>query len=168
MGTCGTKIKQHIIEHEILGIDGGGSITDIQVDGGRLWVYDSSRSKWLSSDRLTASAGRAGRAKNSYLRLHDGQTSNLTGYRLPRDATITAMMAQTRNVETWTLRVRKNGSATNVASLVLNGVDGRHVITTNVDLDEGDQVQFYADTTEILGIRDPFVWIEIAWRNTNL
>lgn len=161
-------IEKHLIEHEIIGVEAGETIDWIKLDGGRAWVYDNSRGKWLSTDRLDASAGRKGRAKNSYLRLMDGQASNLTGYRLPRTATITSVSAQTRVNETWTLRIRKNGSSTNLVSLVMSNEDGKHDNSINVDLDEGDQVQFFADTTALLGIRDPFVWVEIAWRNTNL
>jgi len=167
MSTCGANIRKHIIEHEILGIR-DNSQPDIQVDGGRLWVYDHERDKWLSTDRLFATAGRSGRAKNSYLRIADRQTSNLTGYRLFRSGTIVAIAAQTRNPETWTLRVRRNGNVTNVASLVMNATNGRHVTTVNVDIDEGDRLQLFAETTAVFGIRDPFVEIEIAWRNNNL
>lgn len=158
------KIRDHILEHEIIGLTTGSSIADLKVVDGRLWVYDNTRSKWLSADRLTASAGRKGRAKNSYLRILDGQASNLTGYRLPRKATITAIAAQTRNNETWILRVRKNGNPTDIASLAMSNVAGGHDTTVDVDLDEGDRVQLYADTTSFFGISDPFVWVEIAWR----
>ena len=163
-----SDIEKHIIEHEILGVESGEAIDWIKLDGGRAWVYDISRGKWLSTDRLNAIAGRKGRSRKAYLRLIDGQASNLTGYRLPRNATITSISAQTRVNETWTLRIRKNGSSTDLVSLTMNNEDGKHDNSINIDLDEGDQVQFYADTTALLGIKDPFVWVEIAWRNNNL
>lgn len=143
------------------------SLENLNVDEGRLWVYDSSRSKWLSSDRLSAVAGRKGRSKNAYLRVHDGQAINLTGYRVPRNATITAISAQTRGDETWTLQVRKNGDSANIASLAMINVAGAHNATVNVNLDEGDRVQFFAETTAFFGIKDPFIWVEIAWRKEN-
>lgn len=204
------KLKEHIIEHEILGFEVSGQLTEttlsiydegtlvlsgldeinfigdwvtvtqsgvsrvnievvnppIQVDENLLWVYDSSRSKWLSVDRMTAISGRKGRAKNVYLRLIEGQASNLTGYRMVRDGTITAISAQTRGNETWTLKVQVNGS--DVASLAMSNEMGNHDTSINVDVNEGDLVQFYAETTTFLGIKDPFVWAEIAWRNNNL
>jgi len=169
MAVTPEKIKDHLVICEILGChEASEGITDIQVDDGRLWVYDNYRNKWLSSDRLTAIAGKNGRAKNLYLRLPSGQPSNLTGYRIPRAATITAISAQTKENETWILRIRKNDSVANILSLALNNTNGKHDITVDVDLDEGDRIQFYADTTAFLGIRDPFAWIEIAWRNDNL
>jgi hypothetical protein len=140
------------------------SLENMRVDDGRLWVYDITRSKWLSSDRLNASGGRKGRIKNGYLRILDGQSCNLTGYRLPRNGTITAIAAQTRDNETWTLRVRKNGDPTDIASLALNNVAGGHDTTVDVDVSEGDLIQLFAETTTFFGIKDPFVWVEIAWR----
>lgn len=163
---CCKDLVNEIILHEILGSSSGGVGSDhLQIDNGILWVYDDNRSKWLSSFRSTFSSGERGRAKNKYLRTLDGQTTNLAGYRLPRKATITALVAQTKDVETWTLRVRKNGGPTDIASLVMTGVSGNHSGSLNIDLDEGDRLQFYAETTAFLGIKDPLVWAEIAWRN---
>ena len=161
-------IKKHIIEHAIIHDEDESSISDIKVDGGRLWVYDGVRDKWLSSDRQFALAGRDGRAKNLYLRLLDGQPSNLTGYRMLRNATIVALAAQTRNIETWTLQIRKNGDPTSVYSLTISGASGAHNKLVDIDVDEGDLVQMFAETTNFLGIKDPFVMIEIAWRNDTL
>lgn len=143
-------------------------LTGIRIDEGRAWVYDEVRDKWLSTDRLSAISGRKGRCKNAYLRLIEGQASNLTGYRLPRNATITAVSAQTRDDETWTLKIRKNDDPTDLYALAISGASGRHETSVDVDLDEGDRVQFFADTTGFFGIKDPFVWVEIAWRNDNL
>jgi len=165
--TC-DDIKQHIIEHEILLDAADPTISELKVDEGRLWVYDEVRDKWLSPDRLFAIAGRDGRAKNLYLRLIDDHPSNLTGYRMLRKATIVAIAAQTRNNETWTLQIRKNGDPTNLYSLPISSVSGAHNTVVDVDVDEGDQVQMFAETTNFLGIKDPFVMIEIAWRNDTL
>jgi len=160
-------LEKHILEHEIL-LDEVAVANDHIVDGGRLWVYDNIRGKWLSADRLFATAGRDGRAKNLYLRLIDGQPSNETGYTMLRDATIVALAAQTRNNETWILQIRKNGDSTSVYSLPISGASGAHNKTVDVDLDEGDLVQLFAETTTFLGIKDPHVIIEIAWRNDTL
>jgi len=164
--TC-DSLKNHIIEHEILGTT-TSSVTNVEVDGGILWVYDDTRSKWLSAERLIATAGRRGRTKNIYLRLIDGQASNLAGYRIPRDGTIVSISAQTRGTETWVLRVRKNGLVTNVASLSVSAAAGAHDVTLDVDVDESDRIEMYADTTAFFGIKDPFVMVEIAWRNDTL
>lgn len=151
---------------------GGGqvdvSLSGLQVDQGILWVYDSVRGKWLSSQRNSFGAGEKGRIRNKYLMVFDGQVTNLTGWRVVRDATITAIAAQTKDAESWSLRVRKNGDPTDIATLVMNSVDGNHTNVTNVDISEGDQIQFYAETAGFFGIKDALVWVEVAWRNTSL
>lgn len=154
-----------------LGFGGGGSGTptdpnaDLQISGGHLYMKDGTRgNKWLSADRLTIFSARNGRARNTYLPYIDGQSSFTTGVRIPRNATILSIVAQTRGAETWNVRVRKNGSATNLASLSLSGVAGGQVTSLNVDVSTGDRIQIYADTSGLLGVRDPNVWIELAWR----
>jgi hypothetical protein len=153
--------------------DAGGGQADVElfklkVDGDNLWVYDDTRAKWLSSYRTSLHGGERGRAKNKYLLVVDGQALNLSGWRIPRDATLTAISAQTRSAFTWTLRVRKNGSPTNIASLVMTAAAGAHDTSIDVDLDEGDQLQLYAETTSFFGVKDPLVWVEVAWRNDTL
>jgi len=132
---------------------------------GRLWIFDDTRDKWLSTDTSIIIAGRNGRVNNSYLKVVDGQASNLSGYRLPRDATIISLSAQTTNPETWTLRVRKNKIHNEIASLSLVNIEGDHDTGLDIDVEEGDVLQFFADTIAFWGIENPLVWAEIAWRN---
>lgn len=166
---CSDIVKE-IILHEIVDTTTVSGIDQslLQIDNGILFVYDLSRGKWLSSFRATLGAGEKGRVKNKYLTVFDGQTSNLSGYRLARDATLTAIAIQTRESETWTLHVRKNDLPTNLASLTMTGVDGNHSSVINVNLDEGDRLHFYAETTSFFGIKDPLIWVEIAWRNDTI
>lgn len=144
------------------------SLPPVVMDDGDVFIYDDIRGKWLGSHRIPVIAGRKGRAKNAYLRLIDGQASNLTGYRMPRTATIVALTAQTRDNETWILRVRKNGDPTDIASLAITNAAGGHDTAVDIDVEEGDRIQLFAETTSFFGIKDPFAWIEIAWRNENL
>src|SRR3990167_5696924 len=122
MAVTGRDVVEEIILHEILGTSSGGSTGSdhLQIDNGILWVYDDTRGKWLSSFKSTFIAGEKGRVKNKYLVVVDGQTLNLAGFRLPRNATITALVAQTKDIETWTLHIRKNGALTNIASLIMS------------------------------------------------
>jgi len=166
------SIADHIIEHEILGIDDTGS-AGVTVSGlwqadGVLWYEDTSRSKWLSADRATFGVASAGRAKNRYLSTWDGLELGVSGYRLPRDATLIAIAAQTRTAETWTVQIRKNDSATDLASLAIAASAGDHDTDIDVDFAAGDYIQIYAETTGVFGVRDPVVWIQIAWRNDSL
>lgn len=65
-----------------------GSVVDV---GGILYMYDASRSAWLSVNRPIVWSARAGTVSNSYLRLCDSVSTSATGYQLMRDATITGI-----------------------------------------------------------------------------
>jgi hypothetical protein len=85
---------------------------------------------------------------NEYARagLH---TSNQGGFRLLRDSTLIGISIQTNGAETWTARVRKNGSATNLASLASGGAAGAQSTTIDVDFLAGDDIEVYIDGTQI-------------------
>lgn len=160
--TCGVSLKKHIIEHEILGVTSGGSSElPIQVVNGILYVFDESRSIWLTSFRDVFTAGRDGRAKNIYLRLVDGQPSNVNGYRVTRESVVTTISAQSRGTSDWTVYLRKNGSTTNLQALAVSG-GGSHNNNVDVRLDVGDTIQFYCESSAFFGIQNPLVWIEVA------
>ena len=139
-------------------VDGAVSIIDDIFS-----TYDATRGKWLSVDRVQLSASKKGGANDVYLRVSDQIATSETGYRIMRDATITALAAQTDGVETWTLRIRKNDSTTDLASLVITAATGGQDTTINLDLDQGDELQIFADTTG--AIHSPVALVEIAWRN---
>jgi hypothetical protein len=128
-----------------------------------LSTYDATRGKWLSVDRIQLSASKKGGANDVYLRVNDQIATSETGYRVMRDATITALAAQTDGSETWTLRIRRNDSTTNIASLVVTAAAGNQATNINVDLDQGDELQIFADTTGV--IHSPVALVELAWRN---
>lgn len=136
---------------------------NVEFKGGVLYAYDSTRTKWLSVDRVTYTAGRRqNRATNIYMRVSDGVPTSATGIRMLRDGTITGIFAQTRVAESWTFEVRRNGSV--IASLVMTAVAGNQATTVNVDVSQGDEIQFYCNGTDI---SFPVGGIEVAWRESN-
>lgn len=136
---------------------------NVEVKGGVVYAYDDVRDKWLSIDRKLVSAGRRGNATNVYMRLTDLVASSQTGYRVLRDGTITGVFAQTAGTESWTFEVRRNNNATPIVSLVITAATGDEAITTNVDVDQGDELQFFVNGTQI---RSPVGGVELAWRTT--
>ena len=66
-----------------------------------------------------------------------------------RDATITAITAQTNAADTWILEIRKNDSSTVIASLTMTTQEGNHSNTLNIDVDEGDFLQAYCNGSNI-------------------
>lgn len=134
--------------------DGG-----IAVVGDILYAYDATRTKWLSVDRATFVSGRRGASTNIYLRVPDTVASSVTGYRMLRDGTITGIWAQTESDgNDWTFEVHRNGSA--IATLSVT-TDGNQATNINVDVSQGDELQFYCNGT---AIPSPVGGIEVAWR----
>lgn len=86
---------------------------------------------------------------NVYLRGPDGLPMNQAGYVVPRDMTIIGLAAATNGVHTWTAEVRKNGSATVIASLVLTAVAKLSTFALNVAVSAGDELQFYCNGSSI-------------------
>ena len=133
------------------------------VINGLLYEYDAVRGKWLSVQRQTFAWGKQGNSKNQYLRHWAGNVaSNLSGLRVWRNATIVAMSGQLDSSGTCNMRVRRNGTVTNIATLALAAVQGAQDITTDVDLTVGDRLHSYVDNNT--NVKDPQLIIEVAWR----
>ncbi|SFR89764.1 hypothetical protein, partial [Maribacter stanieri] len=131
-------------------------------DDGILYIYDGTRSKWLSIDRTMVGWGRnSNNTSNEYLRQFNGALSNQNGWRMVRNGTITAISAQSDIDQTWTFEVRKNDATTVIASITMTGIQGNHNNTLNVDINEGDFIQAYCNGTSV---DYPETLIEIAWR----
>lgn len=102
---------------------------------------------------MFVSAGREGPSvSNVYLRGPGGTPMNLAGYVIPFDAKIIAISMATRGAENWTFEVRKNNNPAVIASLTAAGVERAYNATVDVDIDAGDEIQFYCNGT---GINSP-------------
>ena len=131
-------------------------------DDGILYIYDGTRSKWLSIDRTMVGWGRnSNNTSNEYLRQFNGALSNQNGWRMIRNGTITAISAQSDINQTWTFEIRKNDSNTVITSITMNNVQGNHNNTLNIDINEGDFIQAFCNGTSV---DYPETLIEIAWR----
>jgi hypothetical protein len=130
---------------------------------GVMYVYDGSRSKFLSVNRETIVASKNGNAKDIYLRVGDAIASSQTGIRALRDGTIVGLALQADEAATWTLEVRRNGTVTVLASLASGGAAGAQSTTVNADFNVGDELQFYANTAGV-SILAPVAIVEIAWK----
>jgi hypothetical protein len=129
---------------------------------GLLYAFDGTRGKWLSVDRNMIGWGRNSQnTTNEYLRQFNGAQSNLNGWRMIRDGTITAITVQSNANQTYAVQIRKNDSATVISSLAVSNAQGNHNTTINIDFNEGDFLQCYLNGTSI---DYPQVLIEIAWK----
>jgi hypothetical protein len=135
----------------------------LAVINGLLYEYDDVRTKWLSVQRMFVAFGRRGGTKNQYLDFCAGVlSSNNSGYRIPRNATIVSLSGQLSQVGTGTLHIRKNDTATNITSLAIAAAQGTQDNTIDVNLSAGDWLQSYETSTAV--VQDPMLIVEIAWR----
>lgn len=125
-------------------------------------VYDKGRSKWIGYSRqyIYASGRDSANNTNEYARVGDF-TSNQGGVRLMQNMVLVGISIQTFGAETWTARVRKNGSVTNLASLASGGAAGAQATNTNVDFNAGDDIEVYIDGSNI---NRPIIALEFAPR----
>jgi hypothetical protein len=131
-------------------------------DEGILFSYDSTRTKWLSVQRMAWGFGRnSAGTTNEYLRQFNGASSNTSGWRMMRDGTITAIAAQSDAAQTWSFELRKNDNATPIVSLVINNSAGADLSNLNIDFSAGDFIQGYCNGSSI---DYPQAWFEFAWR----
>jgi hypothetical protein len=128
---------------------------------GIIYVYDSTRSKFLSLQHMELITARnSTSARNVYLRIGEGIPSNETGYRMLRDGTITGLSVATAQAETWTLEVYRSGSV--IASLSITAAKGKQDATINVDFSAGDELAFFVNSAD--GTDRPVAIMEYAWR----
>ncbi len=130
---------------------------------GMLYIYDSTRTKWLSVHRDVLVFGRRRNVRNQFLNFGVGNlASNNSGYRMPRNATIVAMTGQLDANGTCDMRVRRNDAALNIATLTITAASGAIDVSTNIDINANDYLQSYLSASS--SVQDPVFMIEIAYR----
>jgi hypothetical protein len=128
----------------------------------KLAVYDksNSRSKWLSvhHEHVMFTGRNSMNNSNEYAMI--GMFSSFeTGFRLHENMTLVGIKIQCADNATFTARVRKNDSATNVASLAVAAAKGAQDATLNVDFSQGDEIQVFIDGTSVAR---PIIVLEFA------
>ena len=105
----------------------------------------------ITADEIFSfSAGRAGATiSNVYLRGPGGVPTNLAGYIIPLNGTIFSLSMGSAGPYAWTLEIRKNNSVTVLTSLTTLGTEERKYATVSVDVDAGDELQFYCNGTNV-------------------
>lgn len=143
-----------------------GSATQIPMAmiNNTLAIYDktNARNRFLSVARMFL--GFTGRDNannaNEYARF-GAFTSNQSSARLMKNMVLVGMSIQTSGAETWTARVRKNGVATNLASLAASAVEGAQTSALDIDFTAGDKIEVYIDGTSV---NRPIILLEFAER----
>ena len=135
----------------------------LAVKDGMLFVYDGTRSKWLSTTRMFLTFGRGGRTANQYLNFYAGRIpSNNSGLRLSRDAVIVSLSGQFNTSGTGIFYIGKNDTPSSIGNLSVSSSLGNHNTTLNIDLSAGDFLQSYIQSSTKVWY--PVLIVEIAWR----
>lgn len=145
---------------------GGTGLNIYQNSQGIVLFRDSSRNKDLSIDRETFSFGIDHRniTGKRWMKLIGSVIASTSGYKVPRDATITSMTVQSQNnIIQGRFNIRKNNSATNVYTGIITSNNEFINNNLNIDINGGDYIQLFMSI--LSGNVDfPVVTIEIAWR----
>ena len=90
--------------------------------------------------------------------------TNIIGYKIPRDGTITSLTVQTQNsVTNCSFDVKKNDSATTLTSITLITQVSNVVDNLNIDVDQNDWLQIFLQVNSG-NVDYPLLNLELAWR----
>ncbi len=141
-----------------------GSITYSAIDGPASQILNDSTVAGLTvanaldtlasggpggSDMFISGGRKGTTVSNVYLRGPGSTPMNQSGYVMPFDAKIIAISLATSGPETWILEIRKNGVVTPIASLTAVGVQRAYNDSVDVNIDAGDELQFYCNGSNI-------------------
>jgi hypothetical protein len=135
------------------------------MDDGKLYTYDksNSRNKWLSVQRdvIVFSGRNTASNKDEYLWMGRVNTKQ-TGVRMSADSTLISLSVQSKDSNTYDIKVRKNHVLTDLATLSVAASDGAQDVTLNVDFVAGDEIQVFLSAAS--GVEAPIVKMELANR----
>lgn len=133
---------------------------------GILLFYDNSRSKFLSISREVLTFGiDHNNINNSRWMMTTGTVnSNIVGYKIPRNATITSLTIQTKNLVTnCSFDILKNNLPSVETSISLTNESSKSIDNIDIPLNTNDWIQAILNITS--GSVDyPILSIELAWR----
>jgi hypothetical protein len=118
-----------------------------------------------SINRVRIGYGKDGNILGAYMRV-EGTSSNNTGHVMLRQARLTGIAGYYDGGDaTHAFDIKKNGDPTTLVSFtMIKGVAFTDVGSlVPIDFNVGDRVQIYVSASGT-SIRDPNVWLEVAWR----
>ena len=133
-------------------------IQDKDVDTGApvdqdILIFDATNDKYKHLDPTVAlaniggfneSVGKRGNQNNGFLRTNDGAFTNVSPLNVPYDCTLEDITATCSSADNeWLIEVRKNGSATPVASLVVLASDTQKAGSFSTAFVAGDKISIY-------------------------
>jgi len=133
---------------------------------GIIQYYDINRGKILSVAREFFSFGIDHRnvIGKRWMKIVGSVKSSTSGYKMPRDATITSLTAQSQNnVIEARFNIRVNGNISDIYTASMSSTNEIIVNNLNIDINQSDYVQLFLSVL-VGNIDFPTANIEIAWR----
>lgn len=120
---------------------------------------------FITINRVRIGFGKNGDIDGAYMRV-EGTASNNTGHVMIRPAQLTGIAGYyDGGASKKDFKIRKNGVSTDLASFTMQRkisfIDEN--FPTTIEFDSGDRIQVFVASSGSK-IRDPNVWMEIAWR----
>lgn len=145
----------------------GGDTTLITNDEGVNLFIDPTRDNKelsISRDNILFGINHKNIIGKRWMKLASGVVSISSGYKVPRNATITAMTIQTQNiVDEARFNIRTNNQIENLHTANLTISKDLIEDSLNIDINKGDYIQLFLSV--LVGQVDyPVVNVEIAWR----
>jgi len=132
---------------------------------GIILFEDTSRSKTLSITRENLAFGikHSNISGERWLQTTSNIPTNILGYKIPRNGTITAITVQTQNMANCAFEIKKNNAISAIHTMSLSNVSEQINDNLNIDVNLGDYIQ-----TKLLvnsgNVDYPLLYLEIAWR----
>lgn len=129
-----------------------------------LYIYDATRSKWLSSETSVFSWGNNGNTDNQYLEFATSDAAN-SGVKIPVNATIVAVTIQTATSSSDNARqftIRKNNPNVDVVNFSTAAFTYNSILV-NTDVTAGDFLRVFV-TDEPNEVSSPIVTLWLKWR----
>jgi hypothetical protein len=142
-------------------VDTGAAVEGaVKSVSGTLALYDGTRAKWLSVNRQIYSAAKKSSASDVYLRGPDGVSHLESGIGIGTNCAIVGLTVECDDAATFTVEVRRNDSATVLASVTVTAATSNSDMTLNADVASGDELQLYINGS----CKSPHVQLHLAER----
>ncbi len=144
---------------------GSSGIDFTQNSDGIILFLDTTRGKTISVARenLTFGIKHKNISGSRWLQTTGNIPTNILGYKIPRNGTITAATAQTQNLSNCDFEIKRNNNIIILHTLNLINVVEKIDDNLNIDVNQGDflQVELLTNSGDV---DYPLIFLEIAWR----
>lgn len=132
-----------------------------------MFIYDETRTKWLSMERHTFVGGveRANGGTETYLQVGTADMSSTSGFVMPKNGTLLGLNIRNRVTQNDDRTISLRGNDVNLHSIVMpTGNNQIYDSSINEDFNQGDIIQVVFEDDGTSNIRDAFVSFEVAWK----